>query len=376
MNAERLHVILISLSKEIKERKITSNLQDLVTSLQNVVNNPHPTHQQSLANSLKAMYLAVSDTRSDKFSPTWRQILAEIGGEGLFGSALKKTVEDIFARNQITPAVALQELQQLLKQIESFEVAVENGISAFGSFKIGNESLSAGECEIGILIPRQAVENQLTCFADELNELAFILNTFSEVATGKKDDLIIKSISSSDLMVYLNAVAPYAACLAIAIERIVALYKQLLEIRKLRHEIQKQGVPETDTSGIEQYANELMEKGIKKLAGEIVDQFYKKRDDGRKNELKNAVTISLNRLATRIDKGFNLEVRVQPLPTKDQEAKQDLELRSAVELIQKASQNMQFLKLDGPPILKLEDGKGKKKAKPSGDQSSSQNKVG
>ncbi len=363
MNAERLHVILNALSSEMEETGTTQNVGSLVKALQNVVNNPHPSHQQTLSDSLKALYTGLTETPSDKFSPTWRQILREIGGEPLFGQALKESIEGIFARNQITLAVALNELQQLQTRLESFETALSNATSAFTHFSIGDETMSPGECEIGILIPRHAVDNRLIEFADELGEIAFILNTFSEVATGKKDDLTIKSVSSSDLLVFLNAVAPYAACLALAVERTVALYKQLLEIRKLRSDLQKQGVPDPDTTGIENYANQLMETGIKKLTAEIVDRFYKKKDEGRKNELKNAVTISLNRLATRIDQGFNLEVRVQPMKADDQVA-QDAQTKSAIELIQKATQNMQFLRLEGQPILKLEDGKRKKKEKP------------
>lgn len=366
MNAERLHVVLKTLEKEMKEKETVQNIQNLVNALQSVVSNPAASNQQTLANGLKAMYSAVTDTASDKFSPTWRQILTEIGGEPHFGRNLKQNIESIFARNQITPAVALQELQQLHKQLKAFEDALEKGTSALSHFRIGDEALTPGECEIGILIPRQAVDNRLPDFADELNELAFILNTFSEVSTGKKDELSIRSISSSDLLVYLSAVAPYAACLAVAIERTVALYKQLLEIRKLRNEIRKQGVPEADTSGIENYANQLMDNGIKKIAAEIIEQFYKKKDEGRKNELRNAVQISLNQLATRIDEGFNLEVRVQPVPKKDEETKQDVEIRTAVELIQKATENMQFLNLEGQAILKLADGKRKKKQKAGG----------
>jgi hypothetical protein len=63
----------------------------------------------------------------------------------------------------------------------------------------------------------------------------------------------------------------------------------LLEIRKLRQEIRKQGVPDDDTSGIESYANQLMEKGIEKIAVEVVNEYHKKDDKGRKNELTNKV---------------------------------------------------------------------------------------
>lgn len=363
MNAERLHSVVISLHQEMTKANTPEKLEELINSLELVVNQPHSSHQQELAKCLKSMYASVSDSASDGFSPAWRQILSEINCEELFGHFLKDSIEAIFSRNQITPAVALEELQQLYKRLQSFKTALDQTVSSFKLMKIGDEKLSPGDCEIGILIPRLAVDNKLMDFADELHEIGFILNTFSEVATGSVDALNIRTISSSDLLVNLQAAAPYAACVAICVERVVALYKQLLEIRKLKQEITKQGVPDDDTSGIEKYANHLMETGIEKIAVEVINQYHKKDDKARKNELTNAVRISLNKIANRIDHGFNIEVRVSPSEKDDESKAQDADLQKAIATIQAASKNMQFLKLQGQPILRLPEAKEKPKKK-------------
>lgn len=359
MNAERLHAIMISLHQEITKSNTVGKMQELIGALQSVVNQPHPSHQQALSNALKAIYAATTDSASDAYSPAWRQILSELGGGELFGRSLKSEIENIFKRNQITPAVALEELQQLHKKLQAFKTALDQGISSLRHFKIGDEKLVAGQCEIGILIPRTAVENSLVGFSEELKELSFVLQVFSEVATGKRDELSIKTISSSDLLVYLNAAAPYAACVAIAIERVVALYKQLLEIKKLHKEILSQGVPATQVAGIEDHANQLMAIGIEKVAADIIEQFYKDRDKGRKNELMNGVRISLNKIANRIDKGFNLEVRFEPIAKNETPTQEDVELEKAIEIIRSATANMQFMKIEGQPILRLPEGKQK-----------------
>lgn len=360
MNAERLHAIALVLNQEMTKNHLIEKLQELISALSNVVSQQqHPQHQQTLANNLKALYSALTDSPSDSFSPAWSQLLSEIGGYDLFGNELRKGIQNIFERNQITPAVALSELQQLQKQISSFKNGLDQLISSFRQFKIGDEKLSPGECEIGMLIPRKAVDNSLTEFADELKELAFILNTLSEVSTGKKGALSIKTISSSDLMVYLDAIIPFAACLSVAIERIVALYKQILEIRKLHSELAKQGVPEEQTSSIKDYANTLMGNGVEKLSVEIVEKFCHSSDKERKNELVTATKISLNRIANRIDRGYNLEVRVEPMEKPSQEDKGRKEVLEKIQIIQAATKNMQFMKIDGPPILCLPESKEK-----------------
>jgi hypothetical protein len=363
MNTERLHAIAIALRHEMEKSNTPTRMQELINSLQNFISQQNPSFQQALAQNIKAMYTSITDTATDRFSPAWRQILRDIGGEDLFGKQLKLKIETVFSRNQITPVVALQELQQIHNRLKGFKDALEEATSSLRHFQIGNEKLAPGECEIGVLIPRDEVHNQLPDFAEEIKEIGFILNTFSEVATGKKDDLLIRTISASDFLVFLQASPPYAACVAMSIERLVALYKQLLEIRKLRLELKKQGVPDNQTTGVEDFANQLMEKGIDKIAEEVINEYHKKDDKGRKSELASAVKLSLNKIANRIDHGYNIEVRCELVYDKKDPAIEDKALMGALEKIQSATANMQFIKLEGQPLLSLPEGKEKSKKK-------------
>jgi hypothetical protein len=352
MNAERLHAIVISLNKELTDKRIVALMESMTTTLRAVVQSTNESTQQNFANARDSLYSALTNTDSDRFSPTWRQILREIGGEDLFGRELKRTIESTLEKNQLTPAIALQEFEAVYARLKQFRDALTQTIAAFTYFNIGSEKLEAGECEIGILIPRAYVKNQLPEFLEELEHEEFILNTFSEVATGRPDRLEIKALSSSGLMVFLKGNINYAAVVAVAVERIVALYKKLLEIRRLRMDMEKQELPENVVSGVETHANKLMKDGIEKASVEIVNQFYIGEDVGRKNELVVKVRLSMNMLANRIDHGVNVEVRVEPPAATDPKAK-DETVQKAVAAIQDATPNMQFLKLEGPPLLQL-----------------------
>ena len=363
MNAERLHAVVLALDQEMNKSKIVGKMQDLVNALQNVINQPQGSNQDILAQNVKSVITALTNTAIDAFSPAYQQILYEMGGEDLFGSSLKLIIEEIFSRNQITPSIALGELQKIQHRLQAFKGALNQSAASFKVFGVDDEKLEPGDCEIGVLIPRAAVKNRLLEFAEEVKDLGFMLNTFSEVATGQKDDLEIRTISTSDFLVHLQASAPYAACVAVCIERVVALYKQLLEIRKLRQELKEQGVPDEGTTGIEDYAHKLMENGIEEITIDVINEYHKKDDKGRKHELTNAVRISLNKLANRIDKGFNLEVRVAAVPQQKDGEKADEALQKAVTTIQGATANMQFMKLEGKPILKLPEVTDKAKKK-------------
>jgi len=374
MNAERLHALVNGLTMEFQKTSSVDLLQGILNSLQAVVNGPPSSRsprQAALGHALSNTYDALGNSPSDNYSPAMRQLLQELGGEDLVGNLLRLRIEAIFARNQITPDVALSELASLHHRVTSFRDAVRSCASALDALGVGKEDLKSGECEIGVLIPRKAVGNRLPGLADELEETSFILGTISEVATGTKDKLEVRSISSSDFLLHLKALAPYAACAAVCVERVVALYRQLLEIRKLQMDIRKQNLPAEVDAIIEKHVNSYMEAGLRREASDIIERFYKKGDPGRRNELCNALTIALNKLANRIDKGFNVEVRCEPLGTREKGTPPpDPELLHALKTIQSLAKNMQFLKLDGQPILKLPESIEKPPPGNSGDGNS------
>src|SRR6266571_2259615 len=197
MNAERLHIVALTLRQEITEQNVIGTLQNLVSSLQSIVQSNNANTQQNLVSSRDTFYTAVTDTPSDSFTPAWRQILVEMGGEELFGKNLKQQVQHILFDNQMTPGVAHRQLGEILTKLQAFKNALDQLVAAFEHFGIGSEQLAPGEAEITLLVPREEVHDKLEEFIEELDDMKFILNTFSELATGHKDDLTIRTVSSS-----------------------------------------------------------------------------------------------------------------------------------------------------------------------------------
>src|SRR5437879_8948586 len=112
MNAERLHALVLAVRVELDANRVDKRLETLIQNLGQVINAPHPQHQQNLATAMEDFYKAFDNLVTDNFSPAWRQLLDEIGGSPFVGRELRKTVQAVFERNQITPAVALNELRE------------------------------------------------------------------------------------------------------------------------------------------------------------------------------------------------------------------------------------------------------------------------
>lgn len=361
MNAERLHLVARTVQEELNKSNLVGRLQTLTTTLQNIVNQPQAApHQQALGTQLKEIRDVLATSSSNEFPPTWKDILSHIGEGVLLGEGLQERVDDIFSRNQITHAIALAEIRDLSQKMQTFKAGIDQLAQAFSNLKIGVEDLVPGECEIGVLIPRKAVNNRLGDLARELKDVGFILGHFSEIVTGKKEDFEIRTLSSSELLIFLKAPLAVAACIAHCVAKVVEFYKTLLEIRRLQAGLRTQQVPEESLRDIDEYANSVMEKKLEELQTSTMGELGSQIPDGRRrNELKIALLKSLRMLANRIDKGYNIEVRVTPLTQEAVEADTSATQKNDIAKIQQAAKTLQYINLEGAPILKLEEGKSK-----------------
>ena len=93
---------------------------------------------------------------------------------------------------------------------------------------------------------------------------------------------------------------------------------------------------------------------------DILKNNNKVDDKGRKNELTNALTISLNIIANKIDRGFNFDIRVEPLSEPEDSEKRKKGDRDKLSLINRIEENtkaIEFISTSGKPILKLKESK-------------------
>lgn len=359
MNAEKLNKVASELKREFDKVNLVNLVKIMRDNLQNMVNQPNqPAHQQNFVKVQKQLFDYLNNAPSNRYGPIWKQLINEIGGSDLIGNSLRNRIEQIMSSNSITPANALVEINTIANNIEPFYNALNQLVAGLNGLKIGKEELEPGTCEVSYLIPRNFTEENLTNLKKELSHLTFILNHISEVATGEKESFKVRSISSSDYSFYIEVSLLVGNILVIATEKIINTYKTILEIKNLRNQLKEHGVPDKETKGIEDHANSTMEKEILGLAKEIVKSHYKGKDTNRKNELINGLTISFNKIANRIDNGFNIDIRVEILPSNDDEkSENDVAKEELINSIKQSSESLEFINTSGKSILKLQEGK-------------------
>jgi hypothetical protein len=353
MNTEKLHAIAFEIKTDIEQLQIVKLLQQLTTHLQNVVNQPQQAqHQENLSKVRNSLLEKLSVSRVNEFSPAWYQALEEIGICDYLGANLANKVSAIFAENQITPQVALQEIQKLHTKVTEIHTNLTNLINSFTYLEIGRELLSSGEGEVGILLPREYIDNRFDKLAKEFKELNGILVVLSEVGTGSAEHFELKQLSTTDPLITLGASLAALSTIAVAIKPIISAYKEILEVRILHAKLADMKVESKRLKGIEEHAEEIMERAIEKIKDELMAE-SPIAEEGRKNELSNALGMALSKLANRIDRGFNIEVRVEPVEVDEGSEEEESEDIKNIRAIEGAMKEMKFMNVDGKPILHL-----------------------
>ena len=358
MNAERLHAIALAIQHDLEVTQSPSLLAQLADALQYQVNDPaNPDYPQQVGQFREQLDAALSGAPSNGFSPAWHKATVELEVAHLLGNELRERLDEIFGRNQITTPIAHQEIQPLASKLTELSAALENLLAGFDVFSIGNEELEPGEFEFGVLIPRDAVDNELAALGDELRKLDEIFLPFTELVSGSRPQFQVRSISSSDFSVFVDAAPQVAAAIAVGITWVLATYKQLLEIRRLRDEMKRQGVPETKLGGVDEHADDTMAEGIGKAVEALIKDFGKSLQEPRQHEMRTALKLSLNAISNRVDRGYNIEVRAEPLQPEaesdGEEGEQAIEESPEYSIVEERRGEMQFINLSGEKILSL-----------------------
>lgn len=366
MNVERLHSVLVAVKEDVDDSKTQSLLQQLRDALNQLASQPQQEQQQRQVASLRdQLSSSLAAAASNDYSPVWRQTLDELGLSSILGHELAARVDEIFIQNELTPAAAADQLGEILDEFTQHMAAVEGAINAFSALEIGSEELSPGEVEVSVLVPRLAVANEFNALGVEMLRLDKVLGVFVELGTGSRPPLTVRFIASSDFSFFLDVAPEAGAFIAVAAERVVALYKKLLEIRRLRSELAEQGLGDDSLVGIDEHANSHMSTGIEEIGEQLVEDLETAVKDGnRLNELKVELKLSLNAIANRIDAGYHIDVRVGALPESTDEKDGEeaggtaTHGSAAVDHITAAHEGLQFIRLAGSPILQLPEPDG------------------
>lgn len=338
MNTGRFRSTLEIIINEFQDLQILDLLNHLHVSFKNAIRQPDTETTLVFKDSFSKLSNALNKAPSNAVSPIRRMILDEINATPNIGMGLLNRITKIISADKVTPVSAEPLIQKTLAEVRAFHENVVNIINSFSKLKIDHDELKEGDFEIATSLPQGLADSNLERLEQEVHELDRCLKTFNEIASGDTKSINVKILSSSDWQFFLGCLPEVAACFALAIERIVALYKNHLEIRKLKLELAEKKAPEKVMEPLKEYLQEFVQEELRKIAEGLVNEFYKGADTGRRNELNNAAVNAVKYLTDRMDHGaiFQAEAKEPKEPrAKNAEEKKSQEFRNQVQEFQK-----------------------------------------
>lgn len=314
MDASKLLNILLDL---------TSNSEKIITETLNVLTNNISANQSTeIATKLKKLKAEFSDAIINEYNPSNIKIIESIGASDYFGLTGFQKLEEILGKNSYDVQKTVADLQKFIQKRTEFVTLIKTTSENLLKLNIEPHFHIDNTFEVGLLMPKELTNNKIINVTKELNHWDKVFKTLKELTSGSADDTEINYVNNGSLEFFIDNGPQIAACLAVAVERIIKLYKNIVEIRSAKEKLKELGISTGEQKTIEKQEKDILNKGIDTIATDIVKEFATKQlDSGRVNELKIAMKGHITYIAKCIDNGMIIEINPpeisEPLEAKE-----------------------------------------------------------
>ncbi|NHM04311.1 hypothetical protein [Flavobacterium celericrescens] len=301
MDASKLLHVLNDLSETDE-----SYIQELIQNLKSYIRN---NNSDEITNTIQEIKNEIKLSTIEKYNKSDFEILEKIGGRNYYGKWGEYTLDDILTINSYNVNKTIEDLQEYADDRKDFTDRIERVLDDLNELGIKIHKPSGNNFEIGLLMPDSYTHKKIPFITKDLNRWDKIFKTFKELNGETPDDSELNFVSNGSLQFFIDNSPEVAVCLAVAIERIVNIYKKITEIRVTRLKLKELGINTTEQKSIEKQEKEILNNEIDKISLDIIKDFATKNiEKGRINELKIAVKGHVTYIAKCVDGGMTIEI--------------------------------------------------------------------
>jgi hypothetical protein len=167
----------------------------------------------------------------NNYSPSNYNIVKEIGGEIFLGETGWKYFKTLSENENYNYPILIQNLKKYIKERSVFIAKVNE--TCLGLKEMGFEPhfYNSEIYEVGIIIPSEDKFMELPHVEKQLHQWNQIFKTLDEITGDEVSDAKLSKVSNGSLEFFFENSFATAACLTLAIERILEIYKKVLGIR-------------------------------------------------------------------------------------------------------------------------------------------------
>lgn len=332
MDAQKLFRILKDLQKD--EQTLT-----IGTRIDEIRNNIAQNNQGAFDLAQTQLNDTITQIRegsiSYNFSRTEIMLLKQVGGESYFGKGLIAQLETIFAARSFEIVGKVNEYDN---QRKDFMTKAQRLAAGFGD--MGIEEYRPSLYEVGLVIPED--EADLDKLARRIKDLKLLLSGLVEIAGEDQRGVKITRLSSGSLELFSLQPAEVAVLLSTLLLNVSAIWDKIAQFRKKIDETEKSELLSSDSK---KSIKEIWENEAKKIKNEILEELperclkkFKKQDQGRKNEIRNQISISIQTIFAWLEIG--IEVDITPVRVDNPDGVPDQEV-GQIAMIQETNAKLQ-----------------------------------
>ena len=363
MNTEKLHTLLADLGDELNQLQVPQLLGAVQNTLQQSIDAPSQENSENFRGAVTTLFAALEKCPSNDLVPSQYEMFRAIRGTSNTGKGLRTRIENVLNEYNITPASAVTEITKINQEAIQFAKAVQNVLSGFSELQIALDVLGEDEYEVGLIIPRAEDTDTLDTLGEDIQEFDKFFKIIGELVGNGSSSLRIRTIGTTDIGLFLETTPVAALAIITIIERFLAMYMKILEIRIARKKLEELEMPKEAIAIIQQQEDVIIKRELHSTRDEILDTHAAATiDKERRNELSNGLDFSLKFVAKRIDQGLKIEISTpNPLagqPSEEGESPQiALDTNISIEELARRGKAMQsFGRPDvSPALLRTEE---------------------
>lgn len=312
MELSRFHAAIEHIATDYRKNGIDADLNSLVANLASLAANPGNAQiSQAFKDQLDIFRAKLQGSSLNNAENELLETLEKQGLSGYVGNGLFSRIKDVLNENQLTPNLASAEIEKLRIETTEKLSAVTAIDVAFTELGVDVWRLDEGSAEMLISLPIEEETRTLEDLAKEAKDWHRICEAISETFDIDRNRVTIRSVASGSVLLYLAAVPPFIFGVAKCLKGVNQILAEVIKMKTLFKQLVDSKVPEPILKDFETHNLGKAKTDLEQLASTLVEEYYKGSDVGRKNELKNSLSISLQRLSQKLAVGAKVNLRLE-----------------------------------------------------------------
>ncbi|AEG93800.1 hypothetical protein [Ramlibacter tataouinensis] len=312
MELARFHRAIHVIHSDISNTEIETKLTRLISSLDQVAASPgNQDYAKVFREQLDDLRSSLnSSSLNDPEDADVAQVIEDLSLEGHVGTGFARRILKAITQNQLAPQAASAELTKLRDEVFGKLRLISSVDSAFTTLQVDYARLDGGEGEMRIAVPFASETHTLEELAKEAREWDKICAAISEAFDPERTPVTVRTVSTGSLLLYLAGTPAFIWGVSKCLKGVNSILGEVIKMRKLYGELVKSNVPREALAPIEQHNAGKAKFDLDALATTIIEEHYKGNDEGRKNELRNSLSMALQRLARKLADGADVRLRL------------------------------------------------------------------